>query len=120
MTAVLWLAAAVLATAGLTPAGPLHVPPFDYPPAALKAGEEGRVGYHVVITARGKVGHCRITASSGHVRLDRATCDVLDRATATPAVRNGQPIDDDRDGVMNWKVTAPAMPSPPPTTLPQP
>jgi len=87
-----------------TPAGPLQILPFDYPPKALRAGEQGRVGYSVTISAEGKVKRCAVVMSSGFVRLDHSTCSVLARATANPATRDGQPVATIKAGVMNWAI----------------
>lgn len=57
----------------------------QYPKESLKRGEEGAVGYRVEIDKRGRPQSCEITQSSGHRRLDLATCEMLmDRAQFTP------------------------------------
>jgi TonB family protein len=48
-----------------------------YPPRALKAREEGAVGFKVTLDSRGMVMGCEITHSSGHPLLDQETCNVV-------------------------------------------
>ena len=58
----------------------------DYPPAALRAGEHGRVAFRLLIGTDGRVKRCEVTASSGSQALDRTTCAILlVRARYTPA-----------------------------------
>ena len=49
----------------------------SYPPAALRSGEEGRVGFEISVDAKGAVTGCRVTESSGSAVLDSATCDAM-------------------------------------------
>lgn len=59
----------------------------DYPIAAWKADEEGRVGYELEIDNTGKAIGCSVTKSSDSATLDKATCDLmLERAEFTPAL----------------------------------
>ncbi|HEX8512735.1 MAG TPA: TonB family protein, partial [Allosphingosinicella sp.] len=66
----------------------------DYPEAAWQAGEEGRVGFLLLIGAAGRVESCSITSSSGSATLDAATCPLLvERARFEPARdHRGRPI----------------------------
>lgn len=58
----------------------------DYPPRALRNGEEGSVGISLRIGADGRVSDCAVTASSGSATLDEATCRLYQRrARFTPA-----------------------------------
>jgi len=58
----------------------------DYPPAALRAEEEGAVSITVQIGTDGRVGACTVTGSSGSVALDGATCRLYQRrARFSPA-----------------------------------
>ena len=56
--------------------------PDDYPPAAIRAEQEGAVRVALLVGIDGRVEACEILAGSGIKRLDRGTC----RA----AVRNGR------------------------------
>jgi periplasmic protein TonB len=59
---------------------------LDYPAAALRNREQGRVGFALAIDSNGRVNGCRITASSGSSALDSTTCRILrSRARYTPA-----------------------------------
>ena len=59
---------------------------FDYPAAAVRAGEQGDVGYRLDVGPNGRVTRCTVTASSGSAILDSETCRMLTaRARFTPA-----------------------------------
>jgi len=66
----------------------------DYPAAAARAGIEGSVTFEADVDASGSPTDCRITKSSGHPELDKATCDIIRaRAHFKPAHdRAGKPI----------------------------
>ena len=58
----------------------------DYPAKSLRKGDTGTVSFRVEVTATGRAGRCRITRSSGHDRLDRTTCRLIEeRARFDPA-----------------------------------
>ncbi len=61
--------------------GPLSrlISPDDYPPAALRNGEEGVVAFRLTVGSDGRVTGCGITTSSGSANLDAATCSILRR-----------------------------------------
>ena len=65
-----------------------------YPPAALRAGEQGRVVARLEIDDTGRVVSCTVTTSSGSASLDQTTCRIaLDRISFTPAAdRRGRAI----------------------------
>ena len=48
-----------------------------YPPRALKAREEGAVGFLVTLNNKGDVTNCQVTKSSGHPLLDEETCKLV-------------------------------------------
>jgi TonB family protein len=57
-----------------------------YPRAAAQRGEQGDVGFRLVIDPEGRVSRCDVTQSSGSQRLDEATCrTLLHDARFTPA-----------------------------------
>ncbi|MFT3977584.1 MAG: energy transducer TonB [Sphingomonas bacterium] len=66
----------------------------NYPPSALRAGEQGRVVASLTIGTDGRVSDCEVTTSSGSAALDQATCRIAkSRVRYTPAKdENGQPI----------------------------
>jgi protein TonB len=75
-----------------------------YPKESLAAGEQGTVFYHVLIDARGRATECQVTGSSGHERLDLATCQMLmDRAQFTPTV-GGRRARSSYDGKVVWRI----------------
>jgi protein TonB len=78
----------------------------DYPPKALRLGQEGRVGVAYVIGIEGRVADCRVTASSGSAVLDAASCDILfRRASYTPARdAAGCPIASRRALAIRWQI----------------
>lgn len=51
----------------------------DYPPAALRAEEQGMVTVAVTVSASGLVADCGIAGTSGSAMLDRTTCALLRR-----------------------------------------
>lgn len=66
----------------------------DYPPAAKRAGQEGRVVLELSIDATGAPIRCRPAESSGSAALDEASCSlVLERGRFTPALDAvGKPV----------------------------
>lgn len=58
----------------------------DYPAAARRSEASGRTSVALTISAHGLVSDCSVTASSGNVDLDAATCRLMQRrARFTPA-----------------------------------
>lgn len=53
--------------------------PDDYPPEALRSGEEGRIAYIVDVDVSGAPTGCHIVTSSGSSALDNGTCAVVMR-----------------------------------------
>ena len=54
-------------------------PQDSYPPAARRAGAEGRVSVRVTVGANGRVTTCSVTSSSGNADLDSTTCRLAQR-----------------------------------------
>jgi protein TonB len=87
-------------------------PPFslfsddDYPAAALRANEEGDVGFHLDIGTNGRVSNCTIRRSSGSPALDASTCRILtSRARFAPGRdTEGNAVPDSRDGEISWRL----------------
>jgi len=58
----------------------------NYPPAAIRAGAQGRVVARLSVGADGRVADCSVTASSGNDDLDSTTCRIArSRIRFTPA-----------------------------------
>jgi protein TonB len=88
----------------------------DYPAAAVRAREEGSVGFRLEIDKVGRVTGCAIMASSGSAALDSTTCRLLARrARFTPALdRKGKPTADSMTGRIVWRMPPLEPPPPPP------
>lgn len=82
----------------------------DYPPSALRAGEQGTVRYTLEIGADGRVHGCRVTQSSGSARLDSAACRIMtERGRFTPAIdSNGNPAPSQEVQAVAWSIPAEA------------
>lgn len=76
----------------------------DYPAAALRSEEQGRVSYRLTIGPDGRVSDCAIRGSSGSATLDAATCRIMTRRARFAPARDpaGLPIPDTRDGEIDW------------------
>lgn len=83
----------------------------DYPPAALRAGAEGRTVARLAISAQGRVTDCVVTSSSGNADLDAATCRAAVRATWRPALDDdGKPVSSTYTLPVRWALPKPAEP----------
>jgi protein TonB len=71
------------AVAYLTP------PVLHYPPAARRAGEEGRVHIRVLVDATGHPRDIEVVRSSGHPRLDEAALATVRATRFRPYTENG-------------------------------
>lgn len=80
--------------------------PSDYPPEALRHGEQGPVGFHLDVSSQGLVTACQITESSGSVALDRRTCEIMTtRVRFTPKRdANGHPVADELHAWVAWHI----------------
>lgn len=76
-----------------------------YPPKALKRGEQGKVGFRLVVEPDGSLGTCEVTASSGFKSLDDETCELILRYARLQTVRNaeGRAVRAVQNGFINWK-----------------
>ena len=76
----------------------------DYPLSAIRAGEQGIVGFELDVGADGRVTACRVTSSSGSATLDSTTCRIMiERAHFTPAHdRRGRPTTERVHNRMRW------------------
>lgn len=87
----------------------------DYPAAALRAGEEGRVGYRLVVSPDGRPTECAITSSSHSASLDAETCRILLRRARFSPARDGEgrPTTGIWEGAFTWKLSPLAEEAPP-------
>lgn len=73
-----------------------------YPLAALRAEQQGRVGFSLTVNPSGMVVACRVTQPSGFPALDNGTCDLMmRRARFHPTGATGNLT---YDGVINWRI----------------
>ena len=86
-----------------------------YPKRALKAGEQGLVGFNIRIDKAGQPTNCEVTHSSGFRALDDETCKlVLIRAKFKPMKdAEGHKINFVTEGVVNWQIPGASGPSTP-------
>jgi periplasmic protein TonB len=78
----------------------------DYPPASLRAEEEGSTRITWEIGTNGRVQNCRTVSSSGHPALDRAACAAITRkGRYSPALdQSGNPIVSTQSRTVTWKI----------------
>lgn len=78
----------------------------DYPDAARRAGEEGIARARYTITTEGRATGCSIVASSGHARLDAATCAKIERRFRFEPAREGDlAVEETRTQAVRWRLT---------------
>ncbi|MEZ0244273.1 MAG: energy transducer TonB [Sphingomonas sp.] len=87
----------------------LREPPVDdndYPPAALRAEDQGVTIIRVTVSAKGLVSACTIHASSGSAMLDQTACGLMSRrARYMPALdAAGQPTQDEFLLPFRWEI----------------
>ncbi|MCW4463311.1 energy transducer TonB [Sphingomonas sp. BT-65] len=79
----------------------------DYPPSALRAGEQGSVGISFAVNAQGRIEGCSVTSSSGSSALDQATCRLVERrGRYSPALdAAGNPVHGGRKSLrFRWQI----------------
>lgn len=79
----------------------------DYPDASLRAEEQGVTVVRYEINEQGRVtpGSCQVTSGSGAERLDRRTCELVERRFRfNPALRDGTPIKASRSQSVRWQI----------------
>jgi TonB family protein len=69
----------------------MHIP---YPPAAMKANEQGSMGLSFLVKENGKVDKVSIVVSSGHANLDRGVAKSLEKPQIQwqPGSVDGKPM----------------------------
>jgi protein TonB len=78
----------------------------DYPPSALRRGDEGTTRFRVVVGTDGRVDACEVTGSSGNAELDAAACRNIERrARFEPASDgNGQKVVGTYTSSVSWRI----------------
>lgn len=86
----------------------LWVNTIDYPTRSLRDEEEGTSGFRLTVGPDGLVKACAITASSGSVLLDAATCsNITRRARFEPALdADGNPTVGSYANRVMWRIPA--------------
>jgi protein TonB len=76
----------------------------DYPESAIRAEEQGVVGFTLDVGADGRVTACSVDSSSGSAALDQTTCRIMvERMNFVPAHdRKGRPTTDRVHSRMRW------------------
>jgi protein TonB len=76
----------------------------DYPSASLRLDEQGTTAFRVSVGSDGLVKACDIVKSSGHKRLDQATCDLVTRrARFDPATdKSGEKVVGTYSNSVRW------------------
>ncbi|MDF7774648.1 energy transducer TonB [Sphingomonas sp. AOB5] len=93
----------------------------DYPPAALRAEQQGITTMSFTISAKGLISNCAIIGTSGSALLDNTACSILSaRARFKPALdADGNPTEETRTLRFEWRLPG-NRPPPPPTKAPDP
>jgi len=78
----------------------------DYPPSALRAGEQGPVGISFEINTEGRVENCQVTSSSGSSTLDQTTCRLVTRRGRYTPARDaaGNPVRARQSLRFRWQI----------------
>jgi TonB family protein len=78
----------------------------DYPPAAIRAGQSGVVGFTLTVDASGKVTDCVVDSSSGSSLLDSTTCTLLRARVAFAPARdeNGRAVAGSFSSRFRWEL----------------
>ena len=79
----------------------------DYPPASLRAEEQGRTVITVSINTQGRVDSCSVTTPSGFPKLDEKSCQIAQRRFRfKPALQNGTPVASTKVMPIRWQITS--------------
>jgi periplasmic protein TonB len=78
----------------------------DYPPTALRNGQQGTVAFTLDVGPDGRVTNCTVTSSSGSPELDQTSCRLLQkRARFTPSKdASGNGIADTYSSRFTWQI----------------
>jgi TonB family protein len=77
----------------------------NYPPEEVKAGNQGDVVFSYRVTADGWTKDVKIVKSSGFPGLDQASRDCASSWRFFSYMKNGQPIEVEREGAAKWRLT---------------
>jgi TonB family protein len=79
----------------------------DYPPAAVRAGAEGRSVVGFTVSETGMVSDVHVAESSGRDDLDRAACRVIEERFSYSPARDsdGNPISETRTQSIAWQLS---------------
>jgi TonB family protein len=90
-----------------------------YPPRALAAREQGRVGFVVKLDSKGHPTECQVTQSSGFPLLDAETCQLITlHAVFKPAAGLSGSQVSTHQGAVNWQLPRVATATPAATAKP--
>ena len=97
----------------------------NYPPGAMKRGEQGKVTFQVTIEPDGSLGTCDVIESSGFAGLDNETCEIMVFNARLKPVLNeeGRAIRSTQTGFIVWRLPgndAQVATAPTPATMPKP
>ena len=99
---------ALLTSAGAVAAGDVSnesIVQQNYPAESLERGEQGTVSFSVALDRDARIESCVVTQSSGYLRLDEATCDLIVKfAKFAPAQADGARVATTRTGKLVWKL----------------
>lgn len=77
----------------------------DYPGASLRAEEEGVTRVEVIVGTNGRASNCTVVQSSGHSRLDEATCRIAERRWRfKPAEMDGEKVESRYQQNVRWQI----------------
>ena len=96
-----------LAQAGFRPINPGEwITDHDYPAAAIRNGDEGKVSFKLTISPEGAVTRCEITGGTAPESLKQLTCQLVrERARFNPAHNSkGEPAEGTFAASVAWKI----------------
>lgn len=78
----------------------------DYPPEAIRRGEQGTVEFDLYVSVEGRVTACYVTSSDAGEILDQASCRIMmTRARFSPARdAQGNPVPEVVRSRMRWQI----------------
>jgi TonB family protein len=88
----------------------------DYPPAALRRGDQGSVSVEFTAAANGRVEEVKVVRSSGSADLDEATCRIIERRFRYVPARDarGEPVPQKVAQTVRWQLDEEDLPAPEP------
>jgi TonB family protein len=98
------------------------IPQDGYPAPARATGEQGRVGFTLMIDDTGRVSDCKVTKSSESPLLDETTCNYMTANGRFEVARDkkNRPTPSKWSSSMLWKLETPPPPAVPPQPAPAP